>query len=602
MFIRFLIVGGIGFLIDAGMTHLLIKLMVSPWLARIPAIGFAILFTWLANRHFTYKVNRPRSTKEAIRYVAVALSLATLNYLIYIAFLSAKVIPFFSIVYATAIQTILSFHAYKRLVFISLPAKKTISHENNMKTVTSAFFASSYLIYILILYPGFMSTDSVVQILESRNGSFSDWHPPFLSLLWGYIDRIIQGPSGILLTQITLLWLSVYLIYLAFFANRRPVINAAILSLIMFFPLNIAIAGAIWKDVWLWAMLMLTIGALGYAKNNTLENKKKLLFVLLAFLSLIIALLFRHNAIFAAIPIIYFGLTTFIPTNNLKNILTCFLVGLFIASSSFLLTGIINNKISDKKTYPWIANAVFDISGIIVRIENNQEKNAKFQLLSDSLDTQGDLMLLESNYSNDYWIKLFRSNPPVFNLPIHNFNVFEGFSYIPKNSRNKLLTLWINSIIEHPLLWIKHRAKLSACLIGVSIFNNPWSPAMMDTNGFPEYLANIYGYNPDSNWIQKGLSWRINYIYEKVFLFKPYFYFSIVTIILIISISIKRYRDMACICIAASGILYEFSLFLFAPSPDFRYSQYMIFCSLFCILLLLNRIFDNKIQLSLSKS
>lgn len=38
MFRRFLLVGGVGFLIDAGLTRLLIALGLAPWLARVPAI------------------------------------------------------------------------------------------------------------------------------------------------------------------------------------------------------------------------------------------------------------------------------------------------------------------------------------------------------------------------------------------------------------------------------------------------------------------------------------------------------------------------------------------------------------------------------------
>ena len=82
MFIRFLLVGGIGFFIDVGTTYLLIQLGISAWSSRIPAILLAMLFTWLANRIFTYKVNRPSSTNEAFRYALVAIFMAFFNYFI----------------------------------------------------------------------------------------------------------------------------------------------------------------------------------------------------------------------------------------------------------------------------------------------------------------------------------------------------------------------------------------------------------------------------------------------------------------------------------------------------------------------------------------
>lgn len=117
MFFRFLLVGGSGFLIDAGLTYLLILFGLPPWLARIPAIASAMAYTWIANRHFTYEVENARTTGEAIRYAAVAAAMAFINYLIYFALVSNGIWPVAAVTIATACQTILSFHLYRHLVF-----------------------------------------------------------------------------------------------------------------------------------------------------------------------------------------------------------------------------------------------------------------------------------------------------------------------------------------------------------------------------------------------------------------------------------------------------------------------------------------------------
>jgi hypothetical protein len=39
-------------------------------------------------------------------------------------------------------------------------------------------------------------------------------------------------------------------------------------------------------------------------------------------------------------------------------------------------------------------------------------------------------------------------------------------------------------------------------------------------------------------------------------------------------------------CLISSGLLHETGLLLAAPSPDFRYSHYMVFCSLLALLML----------------
>ena len=117
VFLRFLLVGSSGFIIDAGLTYLLIQLMNAAWLARIPAIVLAMAFTWLANRYFTYEVRKGRSAKEAMCYAIVAIAMALINYLIYFVLVRYGVWPVAAVTLATACQTIMSFHAYRYFVF-----------------------------------------------------------------------------------------------------------------------------------------------------------------------------------------------------------------------------------------------------------------------------------------------------------------------------------------------------------------------------------------------------------------------------------------------------------------------------------------------------
>lgn len=117
MFSRFLLVGGSGFLIDVLLTHALIAIQLSPWVARVPAITGAMIFTWLANRRLTYRVKRERSLAEALRYACVALIGGIINYLFYLSLIQSDFLPIVSIAVATAMQSILSFYAYHRFVF-----------------------------------------------------------------------------------------------------------------------------------------------------------------------------------------------------------------------------------------------------------------------------------------------------------------------------------------------------------------------------------------------------------------------------------------------------------------------------------------------------
>jgi putative flippase GtrA len=117
MFQRFLIIGGLGFGVDAVLTLGLMHVGVAAHFARVVAIAVAMAFTWLCNRRFTFAVDQDASVAEGMRYAAVALLAALLNYGVFLALLNVGVPPFVALVMATALQTAFSYWAYRRFVF-----------------------------------------------------------------------------------------------------------------------------------------------------------------------------------------------------------------------------------------------------------------------------------------------------------------------------------------------------------------------------------------------------------------------------------------------------------------------------------------------------
>ncbi len=51
---RFAVVGGLGFVVDAGLTVTLIQVGLDPFSARLIAIALAMLVTWRLNRALTF--------------------------------------------------------------------------------------------------------------------------------------------------------------------------------------------------------------------------------------------------------------------------------------------------------------------------------------------------------------------------------------------------------------------------------------------------------------------------------------------------------------------------------------------------------------------
>ena len=116
-YLSFLVVGSIGFVVDAGSVLLLVHYGLSPFVARIPAIATAVGITWLLNRRLTFRVNIPKSHAEAMRYGSIALLSAALNFALYSALVLAGMWPVLGVAISTVVLMFFSFFSYKRFVF-----------------------------------------------------------------------------------------------------------------------------------------------------------------------------------------------------------------------------------------------------------------------------------------------------------------------------------------------------------------------------------------------------------------------------------------------------------------------------------------------------
>lgn len=80
-FLRFCAVGGIGFLIDAGILQaLVVGVNANPYAARVASFIAAATGTWLMNRRYTFEVGQKPTRAEWFRYVVFMLFGASVNY------------------------------------------------------------------------------------------------------------------------------------------------------------------------------------------------------------------------------------------------------------------------------------------------------------------------------------------------------------------------------------------------------------------------------------------------------------------------------------------------------------------------------------------
>ncbi len=118
-FARFAGVGGTGFIVDTGLTLLLIHRGIDPFTSRVFGIMFAMITTWRLNRALTFGASRTSQTSEGARYFIVAILAAILSYAIYTALLLSLsgFPPALAIIVAVGTTTLFSFLGYSRFAF-----------------------------------------------------------------------------------------------------------------------------------------------------------------------------------------------------------------------------------------------------------------------------------------------------------------------------------------------------------------------------------------------------------------------------------------------------------------------------------------------------
>ena len=80
-FLRFCVVGTVGFVIDAGILQaLVVGAHADPYAARVASFLAAASATWLMNRHYVFAVRRKPTHAEWMRYVGLMVLGALLNY------------------------------------------------------------------------------------------------------------------------------------------------------------------------------------------------------------------------------------------------------------------------------------------------------------------------------------------------------------------------------------------------------------------------------------------------------------------------------------------------------------------------------------------
>lgn len=458
--------------------------------------------------------------------------------------------------------------------------------------LTGFCFLGGFLLYVIFFYPGFMSYDSVLQIVEARHGTYSDWHPPAMAHLWGVVENLlVPGPVGMLVLQSALLWSGAYLTYRAYFRRHGGIVAALALCLILFFPPIFGIAGVIWKDILMWGLLFLAFGIAGHIKPKGDDKPmKSVVLVSIVLMLLMAAILTRHNAVFATIPLSALAFARWFDYKTLPQLIISLVAGIVFAASSLVGASYINGQLTDQKTHAWVSLSVFDTAGVVVRLSDREEQQALYDQIPEIMRQARTVDAMLQHYSPRYWRTLLNDEPialrepPVPSSESHAVWVKTGFSQLDPDELKQLQQLWLSLPRDYPMQWLSHRFAVFGHVIGLNT-QRLQSPAMMQPNGFPKKMEAHYGRNPEQTTLQRIAEGRIASL-DGIWLFRPWFYIIIAVIVVIVALLRFDPQYVDTTLLAISGLLHEAALLLLAPSVDFRYSHYLIFAAILSLLML----------------
>jgi hypothetical protein len=404
----------------------------------------------------------------------------------------------------------------------------------------------------LYAWPGHMSPDSAQQLLQARSHQYSDGHPPLMAATWTVLDWIVRGPALMLVLQSTLFIAGVYLILRRHVAS--PITAAVVTVAVAWFPPVLTPMTVIWKD-----SLMAGFLALGLA---LLPGKRSRWFGVLAITA---AFATRHNAAVAGLPLIVF-LFPVERWRGVKRVLV--LIALWAAATSAAM--LVTRVLTRVHETPWSYSVgLADIAGTISDAHAHYTDDEIRALLEG-------VPLQEHDHERLlYWT--WRSHRPEMWWPaIAPGEGLFRWPYTPEENA-AVSRAWRRVVLRHPLGYVSHRFHVFRYVLALgtprSAVNTPVWPVHMDA----------FQVRQESTAVHDAIAGALEAI-DVIPIYRPYIYFFAAFVLLWFA---RRAREP--FALLASGIMYELTFLPFAPSAEYRYSHWMITCTVIAAAILLSR-------------
>lgn len=431
----------------------------------------------------------------------------------------------------------------------------------NLHYFSAVLACASWLLLLLIFYPGHFSPDSMSQYEQATGRTvLGDWHPPVMTLLWHLLITATGKVGSLLALQLAMLVFALFLlsIYIRKMGNSRLV--SLLPYTLLIYPGIINIAGTIWKDVLMAHTLFLGSIVLLWAQH-TVKGRRKTLLLTLAAILFIVGTTLRYNAIIAVAPL--FLAITVLGTHKKMQRALIFVSLMFMG---LIIPLVISNISGARKDYPMTAIMLDDILHVST------------QSVSTG-DTKLDNTMREISKTCSNW-----------RLPMNSYIACTNSEqkYVLGHKHTTVQSLWLSSIMKNPVQYFQYRThvfifflfpeKERFYIYQGGIVENPYglklkNPEMNDSVGY--YIKGFAAVNVP-------------------FIFQAWFWLAVAMWLLWRIIVIRFKENVVIGSLLFSGILYNIGYFFIAVETDYRYIYWPACASLLSLIVFIAARHDFK--------
>ena len=416
---------------------------------------------------------------------------------------------------------------------------------------------AGWVVFAIYAYPGLMTRDTYDQLIEARNGVFSDAHPPMMQAIWNVLEQFITGTFSMLALQTATFIAGVYLLLRRAISPHRAAITA---SALLWFPPIGAVMSVVWKDCLMAGLLALGIALLFSARRGVR---------IVALVLLCVATAVRYNAFAATLVPIVLLFTWSDAILGVRRYALALAVWLTITFAAFGL----NSALTSKPTHYWHASlALHDIVGTLYYVEHDiEDRKLRRAFTGTPLVLQANIhQHIRAHYKPDEHVWTVTGPHRMWNMSL--------VETAPKDQRVAIEQAWKTIVKGRPIAYLRHRVQVLAAVLGLA--GDSWDRPIIVTHDYQNAnelreLGIPVGYSRFQDGVGSGYS-----AFTETFLFRPYFYLALALVVLVLG---RRQRDV--LALLGSGLLVESSLFLIGPSADYRYSHWLVVTT--CISLVL---------------